>query len=101
MNTSQTRSENSRPPGGLVQQTVNFFFAAPRAKAVGLAGDFNQWQPAPLQRLPDGWWHGEARLDAGAHEYRFLVDGRPELDPHAPGLARNQHNELVSVLMVI
>jgi len=34
------------------------------------------------------------------HHYRFLVDGKPLLDPHAQGVARDHQGEKISLLAV-
>lgn len=60
---------------------VSFFCAAPNAKQVELAGDFNQWHPFPMQKSVDGWWRTQVELCHGHHQYRFLVDGQPMLGP--------------------
>jgi hypothetical protein len=39
-------------------------------------------------------------LSHGHHQYRFLVDGKPMLDPQAMGIARNEQNEQVSLVAV-
>jgi hypothetical protein len=36
----------------------------------------------------------------GHHQYRFLVDGKPVLDPQAAGVGRDQSNEEVSIAAV-
>ena len=66
---------------------VTFFCRAPGAKQVCLVGDFNEWL-ASLE------------LTHGHHQYLFLVDGRPVLDPKASGIARNDRNERVSLVAV-
>ena len=48
----------------------------------------------------DGWWFIQIMLPHGHHQYRFLVDGMPVLDPRAMGTGRNQLNEEVSVVAV-
>jgi 1,4-alpha-glucan branching enzyme len=101
MNTAQIRSSNANPSMQNPLKLIAFFYAAPGAKSVGLAGDFNQWIPLPMVRLHDGWWFAEARMCHGRHQYRFLVDGSPMLDPHAPGVDRDEHHEPVSVILVI
>jgi 1,4-alpha-glucan branching enzyme len=77
---------------------VNFYCHAPRAKSVQLSGDFNHWNRLPMKQRDDGWWFVQVLLAPGHHQYRFLVDGQPVLDPHAMGRARNQMNEEVSVV---
>jgi 1,4-alpha-glucan branching enzyme len=80
----------------------NFYCAASRAKSVNLVGDFNGWDPAshPMKRRVDGWWFLQVPLTHGHHQYRFLVDGKPVLDPHGAGVARNERNEEVSLVAV-
>ena len=79
---------------------INFFCAAPNAKAVFIAGDFNDWNPTvhPMQRSPDGNWVVQLTLTNGHHRYWFLVDGVPTLDPRAQGVSRNERNERVSLI---
>ena len=79
---------------------VNFYCHAPAAKSVQLAGDFNHWNPFPMRLRDDGWWFMQVMLIHGHHQYRFLVDGKPALDPHAMGKIRNQLNGEVSVVAV-
>ena len=81
-------------------KSVNFYCAAPHAKVVELAGDFNHWQAFPMHRSVDGWWHAQVQLHHGHHQYRFLVDGQPVLDPQAAGIARDEHGERVSLIAV-
>ncbi len=38
-----------------------------------------------MQRAVDGYWHAKLELKRGRHEYRFLVDGVPTLDPRSFG----------------
>ena len=67
---------------------VNFYcHARPDAKSVRLVGDFNDWDMTspPMQRQPDGCWFVQVPLTHGHHQYVFLVDGEPELDPDAAG----------------
>ena len=81
---------------------VDFFCDAPRAEQVCLAGDFNGWDMAatPMRRTPDGRWTVGLELHHGHHQYQFVVDGEPELDPNASGIARNPRNERVSLIAV-
>jgi 1,4-alpha-glucan branching enzyme len=81
---------------------VDFFCDAPKAGRVCLAGDFNNWNPTatPMRRMPDGRWMASLELHHGHHQYLFLVDGAPKLDPNANGIARNDRNEPVSLIAV-
>jgi 1,4-alpha-glucan branching enzyme len=73
---------------------VNFYCAAPKAHAVNLVGDFNNWNRGslPMHRQIDGWWFLQVPLCQGHHRYFFLVDDKPILDPRASGVS---HDELV------
>jgi len=81
---------------------VNFICTVPEAKQVYVLGDFNNWNPTahPMNRQPDGAWLLQVQLNHGHHHYRFLVDGKPTLDPRAQGIARDQKGEKVSLIAV-
>lgn len=48
----------------------------------------------------DGWWFLQLLLAHGHHCYRFLVDGKPTLDPQASGRTVNEKKEWVSLVAV-
>jgi thiol-disulfide isomerase/thioredoxin len=81
---------------------VDFFCQATEAKRVCLIGDFNEWQATanPMLRMPDGYWRTGLELPHGYHQYLFLVDGKPVLDPNATGKTRNAQDEPVSLIVV-
>ena len=81
---------------------INFVCVAPTARQVHLAGDFNEWDPLalPMWKQPDGAWLLQVPLHHGHHQYVFLVDGKPVLDPHAHGVARDPKGEKVSLIAV-
>ena len=81
---------------------VDFIYMAPQAKSVALIGDFNGWQPNghPLTRMPDGGWRIRMELPHGHHQYLFLVDGKPTLDPNAMGKVHNERDETVSLIAI-
>ena len=81
---------------------VAFFCHAHGAKEVFLAGDFNEWDPSnlPMTRMPDGGWMIRVPLSHGHHQYVFLVDGKPVLDPKSLGTVRNERNQKVSLVAV-
>jgi 1,4-alpha-glucan branching enzyme len=62
---------------------VPFSFAAPRARQVSLAGDFNNWNPEdmPMYKSSNGVWYLSVSLTPGCHEYRFIADGVWQDDP--------------------
>ena len=50
---------------------------APNAKAVLVAGTFNDWKAdeLALEKEEEGDWRITLALSPGAYEYKFLVDG--------------------------
>jgi 1,4-alpha-glucan branching enzyme len=102
MNISHQSAHSTWHSARVIAKPVNFYCAAPKAISVYLAGDFNEWHPSslPMERRGDGWWFLQVPLTHGHHQYRFLVDGRPMLDPHATGVARNDRDEEVSLVAV-
>jgi 1,4-alpha-glucan branching enzyme len=64
---------------------IAFSLLAPEAKEVFLAGDFTDWEkaPLPLKKRKDGTWLKELSLPSGVYEYRFIVDGEWQNDPQA------------------
>lgn len=81
---------------------AKFVCIAPGAEQVFLVGNFNQWDPVshPMQRQPDGIWRLQVPLPLGYHQYLFLVDGKPELDPLARGVGRNAQGQRASLMVV-
>lgn len=82
---------------------VQFVIAAPEAGSVALAGDFNEWDPSIELSDPDldGVWSARVALEAGVHEYMFVIDGtewRP--DPHALSWTEDGFGRRNSVLAV-
>ncbi len=73
--------------------TQTFFFAAPSAMSVQLAGDFTQWQQQPIsmQKGADGIWRAKVQITPGIHHYRFLVDGEWRDDPECAIRVRNPY----------
>lgn len=66
------------------KRKVTFSIVAPAAHAVSLAGTFTNWDRAPIQleKEKDGVWKKTLALDPGTYEYRLLVDGQWQDDPH-------------------
>ncbi|MEN8144939.1 MAG: hypothetical protein ABFS14_08305 [Gemmatimonadota bacterium] len=97
----------STPDAGLVETPstvfVQFVVDAPRAESVELVGDFNSWQPTiALEDLDgDGIWTGRVPLEAGVHEYMFVLDGTSWVpDPNAESYADDgfgQRNSVVAI----
>ncbi|MBI2502747.1 MAG: glycoside hydrolase [Candidatus Latescibacteria bacterium] len=65
------------------RRPITFQLSAPEARAVFLAGSFNDWEATSLPMAQDerGVWKAEVDLEAGVYEYRFMVDGEWQDDP--------------------
>ena len=72
-------------PARAAAAPVTFSLEAPGAEVVALAGEFNDWQPAPMERSGEGVWTAERDLPPGDYGYKFVVDGEWRLDPGADG----------------
>ncbi len=61
----------------VIKQDVEFTYYAPGAKAVCLAGKFNDWntKSLPMRKGKDGNWSATIKLSPGRHEYKYFVDG--------------------------
>ena len=56
---------------------ASFLLAAPNAKAVFVAGEFNNWNATanPLKKDAGGLWTTALNLKPGKYAYKFIVDG--------------------------
>lgn len=95
-------SAPSRYSAKRMVKPVNFYCLAPEASTVSLVGSFNGWSflANPMKHQPDGSWSAQVQLHHGHHQYYFLVDGEPMLDPKTCGIARNERGERVCLLAV-
>ena len=68
--------------GGPVRKT-RFSFKAGDAGSVKLAGDFTNWEKAPIEMtaMENGDWSAVISLRPGRYSYRFIVDGTWQDDP--------------------
>ncbi|NPV52932.1 MAG: DUF3459 domain-containing protein [Firmicutes bacterium] len=69
-----------------VRDGVLFSYWNPEANSVHIAGDFNGWDSVshPMHRDVHGWWSATLPLEAGLHQYKFIVDNSWVLDPANP-----------------
>lgn len=64
--------ETAAPP----EIYVHFRLDAPEASSVHLAGDFTGWEPTyELHQSQPGVWTVVVPLEAGVHDYQFVIDG--------------------------
>ena len=94
------RRASGNPLNGLVN--TEFHLEAPKAEAVRLAGDFTDWDRAPLDliRAEDGIWFIIVPLLPGRYAYRFIVDGQWQDDPHPAQFAVNPFGTTDAVVQV-
>jgi chromosome partitioning protein len=81
---------------------VKFVTLYPRAKAVQIAGDFNNWQPQQTIMKPaqNGKWELALALAPGKYRYRMVVDGQWQQDPYNENTELNPFGEYNSILEV-
>lgn len=61
------------------KKLVDISCHAPNAKAVFVAGTFNDWSTDAAALTPDaanGRWTGTLPMAPGHHEYKFVIDGQ-------------------------
>ena len=79
--------------------------AAPVAESVGLAGDFNGWDPqvTPLTRKKSGDFNVTLELASGReYQFRYVIDGQTwendwQADRYAPSEIPGVENSVVAV----
>jgi len=88
--------------GAKVPSATRFELDRPEARAVFLAGSFNDWHPTafPMIARDDGKWVKELVLPPGRHEYLFVVDGVWVTDLAAAESVPNPHGGVNSVIVV-
>jgi len=94
---------NQRPGAGAnVPSATRFELVRPEARAVFLAGSFNDWHPTafPMIARDDGKWVKELALPPGRYEFLFVVDGVWVVDSAASESVPNPHGGVNSVVVV-
>lgn len=90
--------KSANPESGL----IHFEFTHPTARAVCIAGSFNDWQPEAkhMYHVGGGRWLKEMVLPPGTYEYCLVVDGQWMPDPLAKNNVLNPFGGRNSVLEV-
>ncbi len=86
-----------------INEAVVFVTLYPRAEAVQIAGDFNNWQPekTPLQKVgSSGVWQTKLKIPAGKYRYRLVVDGHWQQDPYNERTELNPFGGFNSIIEV-
>ena len=88
------------PLNGLIN--TEFRLIMPQARTVQLAGDFTDWEKAPLDLMQaeDGTWFTIVPLLPGAYAYRFIVDGKWHDDPQPEQRLTNSFGTTNAVVTV-
>jgi 1,4-alpha-glucan branching enzyme len=88
---------NGQPP-----LKVRLEFIHPTAKAVAIAGTFNNWRPdaTPMVGLGEGRWLKELVLSPGTYEYLLVADGKWLPDPSASATVPNPFGGVNSLMTV-
>jgi chromosome partitioning protein len=83
-------------------KSIKFITLYPRAKAVQIAGDFNNWKPQQtiMKASNDGKWELAMELAPGKYRYRMVVDGQWQQDPYNGNVEVNPYGEYNSILEV-
>ena len=68
----QFSSTESTP--GSNEVIVTFLAPFGDARSVAVAGSFSDWEPLPLRRTSDGSFELQMVIEAGVHEYMFVID---------------------------
>jgi len=104
---SQTSQHEHHIPccSGTSQKTndVVIEMSYPEATTVGIAGDFNNWNPSlnPMQKVGNsGMWKASLHLSHGMYQYRLVVDGLWQQDPNNQCTEPNPFGGFNSVLRV-
>jgi hypothetical protein len=71
------------------------------ARSVAIAGDWNAWQPAPLNGLGADVWEGAFVLGPGTYHFNLLVDGTEWVVPGGVAVVPDGMGGLVAVLTVL
>jgi Carbohydrate-binding module 48 (Isoamylase N-terminal domain) len=72
----------------------------PDAKQVELAGSFNDWTPATMQRVGGGWWELTVPLASGMHSMNVRADGGKWIVPPGLDVVSDEFNGTVGVLLI-
>jgi 1,4-alpha-glucan branching enzyme len=81
---------------------VHVEFMHPTARAVAIAGTFNEWRPGVTQMVAmgQGRWLKELVLPPGTYEYLFVAEGQWIPDPKAQATVPNPFGGVNSLLCV-
>lgn len=99
---TMAKKNQSKSTTGTSDPIICLELVWPGAKAVHVAGSFNEWHPGatPMIEVGQGVWKKEIMLKPGYYEYRFVVDGTWVDDPNASEWIPNEFGAANAVLRV-
>ncbi len=92
---------STRKRGG--RRRIVFEMEAPVGSEVHVAGTFNGWRETAkpmVDKNGTGRFRAVCMVPKGEHEYKFIVDGKWQIDPANPNIQQNALGTLNSVLFV-
>ena len=98
MNHNHNYDRAAEPP----LEPVEFQFTHPTARAVYIAGTFNDWHPEakPMHPVGNGRWVKKTVLPPGTYEYCLVVDRKWTPDPLVQETVPTPFGGMNSVLRV-
>jgi 5'-AMP-activated protein kinase regulatory beta subunit len=84
------------------RRRIIFSYDDSQARAVAVLGDFNNWHESShrMKRDEKGRWQKIMILPPGDYEYKFIVDGQWQTDPHNPHKCANSFGSFNNILRV-
>lgn len=85
------------------RKRVKFEVLAEPNLKVFLAGSFNEWNGTAKElkeKNGDGCYSGTLLLEPGEYEYKFVIDGKWQIDSENPNFNQNKLGTLNSVVKV-
>ena len=62
-----------------------------------VAGEFSQWEPVKMEGRSDGSFAAAMAIPPGVYQYKFVVDGRWQIDPDNSSFAMSPMGTVNSV----
>lgn len=82
------------------QSRVRVRVRVAKASRVAIAGEWNDWTPAPMRRDPDGRWSVTLALSPGVYRCALLVDGSRWVAPPGSPRADDEFGGQAGLLIV-
>jgi 5'-AMP-activated protein kinase regulatory beta subunit len=92
----------NKPTAKTKNRRVTFSLMATAAEEVFLVGDFNNWDEKkhPMKKDESGKWKKDIIVAPGRYEYKYVVDGKWQIDPANKEVTHNRFGTLNNVILV-